>query len=177
MKVLALDLATVSGWAVGVPGDKDPLFGSIRFAKPGGSHEAIAAGAIGWAQDMIEKHEPTTIIYEAPIPASFVAGRTNIDGTSILFGLPFLIGGIAHRKRIFDVRKASVRDVRVFFIGENLKRVAAKRATIDKCLRLGWNAQNDNEADALAIWLYQCAIFRPELAVTSSPLFMRRLSQ
>ena len=45
--ILALDLATVSGWAEGPPGG--PVrSGSIRFAPSGASHGEIALGAVRW---------------------------------------------------------------------------------------------------------------------------------
>jgi hypothetical protein len=63
--VLALDLASVSGWAVGEPG-KEPAHGSIRFASVGASHEAVFAGAFKWMINMVAEHQPSLIVWESP---------------------------------------------------------------------------------------------------------------
>jgi hypothetical protein len=52
-----------------------------------------------------------------------------------------------------------------------MKSAIAKAATIDRCRELGWNVNNDNEADACALWDYQIACLRPDLAYKTTALF------
>jgi hypothetical protein len=172
MVVLALDLASVSGWAVGEPGDK-PEHGSIRFAKPGASHEAIFAKAMDWADEIIAMCKPRLIVWEAPLPG-FKSGKTTSDVTTILFGLPAIIGAIAYRQQVFDCRKADTSAVRHHFIGCNPKRAKAKPMVVRQCFAMGWEVADDNEADALAVWSYMCALIDPRLALAPTPLFGRR---
>lgn len=113
--VLALDLASVSGWAVGEPGSK-PLHGSIRFASPGASHEAIFANAFEWTSSMMLEHAPKLVIWEAPL-AGFKTGKTTNDVSTVLFGLPAVVGAAAYISGVFDIRKAETKDVRHHFIG------------------------------------------------------------
>ena len=162
--VLALDLATRTGWAIGEPG-KTPVSGSIRFASQGASHEAIFARAFAWAGEIIENNAPTTIVWEAPMPTSFNRGRTTSDVTTILFGLPAIVGAAAYRLGIYDVRKANTKDVRNHFIGCNPKRARAKPLVMRQCRAMGWEVEDDNEADALAVWHFMCSILEPKLAV------------
>jgi len=169
--VLALDLASVSGWAVGEPGSK-PEHGSHRFAKAGASHEAIFAKAMDWAEEIILMCKPTLIVWEAPLPG-FKSGKTTSDVTSILFGLPAIVGAVAYRNRIFDCRKADTGAVRHHFIGCNPKRAKAKPMVVRQCVAMGWNCSDDNEADALATWSYMCALLNPRLALLPTPLFGR----
>ncbi len=169
-KVLALDLATMTGWAVGEPGTA-PRFGSMRFAREGHSMAAHFAGCMQWLADFNAVERPRLIVFEAPIPPVFKLGKTNMDTTRWLIGLCSVVEATLYGKG-FDVREASVSDVRRFFLGTgNIKRDDAKIATKRRCRELGWMVGDDNAADACALWLYQCALLDPNLAVRYTPLF------
>jgi hypothetical protein len=170
--VLALDLASVSGWAVGVPGDERPIHGSIRFASKGASHEAIFASAMQWADKKIVFYRPSLIVWEAPLQG-FKNGRTTADVSTILFGLPAVIGAVAYTRGVYDIRKAETKDVRHHFIGCSPKRAQAKPMVERQCRAMGWEVEDDNEADALATWHYMCALINPRLALAPTPLFGR----
>ena len=161
--ILALDLASVTGWACGAVGEH-PSHGYIRFAKPGASHEAIFANAAKWAESMIDQYKPTLVIWESPLSTAFKRGVTTTDTTAILFGLPAVIGSVAYRRGIYDLRKAATRDVRLHFIGSNPKRVAAKKLVIKACNVRGWNVTDDNEADALSLWDFMQTIQKARAA-------------
>lgn len=171
--VLALDLASRTGFALGCPGDHRPLSGSIRFASAGASHEAMFAGALMWTRAMIQRHAPSTIVWEAPMPTSFSKGLSNVTTTTVLYGLPAVIGAAAYRCGVYDIRKASTKDVRNHFIGSNPKRAKAKPMVMRQCRVMGWPVADDNEADALAVWSFMCSILDPNLAVAPTPLFGR----
>lgn len=155
-RILALDLASVTGWACGEPGG-EPTHGYIRFASLGSSHEAIFAAACRW---MIAKMEegPTIVVFESPLATSFKRGKTNASTTALLWGLPAVVGAVAYMSGCYNIRKADTRDVRLHFIGGNHKRAKAKALTVRNCQLMGWNVTDDNEADALAIWHYTCAL-------------------
>jgi len=171
--ILALDLASTTGWAVGEPGG-DPSHGSIRFASPGASHEAVFAAALKWMSDICASRTPTLVVWEAPMPTSFSRGNSNVNTTSLLFGLPAVIGAVAYLRQIFDLRKADTKDVRNHFIGMNPKRAKAKPMVMRQCRAMGWQVEDDNEADALATWHYMCSLIEPKLAMRPTPLFARR---
>src|SRR5258705_9300389 len=103
--IMALDLATCTGFAVGHPGGT-PFSGSVRFAKPGASHEAIFAKAAQWMYGAIAEHSPGLVVWEAPLATSFRRGASNINTTTLLYGLPAVIGAVAYLRGIFDIRKA-----------------------------------------------------------------------
>ena len=52
MKILALDIATKTGWAHGAITDKTPISGSVRSAKQGASLGAHFAGFRFWLDAM-----------------------------------------------------------------------------------------------------------------------------
>jgi crossover junction endodeoxyribonuclease RuvC len=170
--VLALDLASVSGWACGEPGG-EPVHGSHRFASPGASHEAIFAKAMEWAETKIAFHRPRLIVWEAPL-AGFKGGKTTVDVSAVLFGLPAIFGAVAYQHGIYDCRKAETSAVRNHFIGSNPKRAKAKPLVMETCRRMGWEVEDDNEADALAVWSYMCSLIDPVLALAPTPLFGRQ---
>lgn len=66
-------------------------------------------------------------------------------------------------------------EVAKFFLGSaSLKRDEKKKATIAMCHRYGWHVEDDNAADALAIWAQaECAV-APEATRRrgSGPLFI-----
>lgn len=170
MTVLALDLATVTGWAYGEPG-MEPKHGTVRFANPGASHEAIFAKASTWTKMILADKRITTVVWEAPMPTSFKRGQSNVNTTSLLYGLPAVIGAVVYLAGIYDIRKADTRDVRNYFIGCSPKRHLAKPMVMKQCRTCGWEVADDNEADALATWDYMCALLVPKLAMRPTALF------
>ena len=170
--IMALDLASTSGWAVGLPGGT-PLSGSVRFASAGASHEAIFAKATQWMYGAIAQHAPALVVWEAPLATSFRKGQSNINTTTLLYGLPAVIGAVAYLRGIYDIRKASTRDVRMHFIGQNPRGHIGKKLGMRQCRAMGWNPIDDNESDALATWHYMCALIEPKLAIAPTPLFGR----
>ena len=170
--IMALDLASTSGWAVGIPGGT-PISGSVRFASAGASHEAIFAKAAQWMNGVLVAHAPSLVVWEAPLATSFRRGTNNSVVVSMLFGLPAVIGAVAYLRGIYDIRKASTRDVRMHFIGQNPKGHIGKKLVMRQCRAMGWSPIDDNESDALALWHYMCALIEPKLAIAPTPLFGR----
>lgn len=173
--ILALDLATNFGFAEGLPGQR-PHSGHGRFASPNASHEAIFWDALKWATARFQLARYRLILIEAPLPSSFARGRTNVNTTTVLFGLPAVIGAVAHGLGQYNVKKATPDDVRAFFLGQRrLKGPEAKKRVIQKCRDLGWidpraKASSD-QCDALALWAYGCECLAPGSGLHVEPLF------
>jgi hypothetical protein len=165
-----MDLATTTGFAVGEPG-ACPASGFIRFASPGASHEAIFASAYAWMREKIDQHHPQIVVWESPMPTSFNRGSTNTNTTTLLYGLPAVIGMTAYLQGVYDIRKATTRDVRMHFIGQNPRGHIGKKLVIQQCRVMGWPVCDNNEADALALFSYMCSLLRSELAIRATPLF------
>jgi len=171
-RVLALDLATTTGYAHGAPGSI-PRFGHLRFSKPGSSRAVTYRAFRHWLdENWSGKNLPDVIVYESPAVPSIMAGRTNIETIKLLVGLGELLEEWCHD--VVELREARVADVRVHFIGQNMKSAMAKQRTIEQCRMLGWEVETADEADACALWDFQCAWLNPRLAAHSTPLFHRR---
>lgn len=154
--ILALDLATTSGWAEG-PIDGTPRYGSERFAPAGAARAAVLGKAITYFQRRFMAFRPAVVVFEAPLPPSFMRGHTNFNTSRTLLALPGIIEGLCAINGIDRVMEAKVSDIRRFFIGGNPRGEEGKKQTIARLVSMGFAPQDDNAADALALWHYACA--------------------
>jgi hypothetical protein len=168
--VLALDLATVSGWAYGKP-EGMPMFGHERFAKPGQSRARTYRNFRLWLDVFCSARPPRIIVFETPIAPLLMGGKTNLDTIRLLVGLAEHLEEWAEDK--FELREASIAQVRSHFIGRNLQSKIAKPLVLSRCRERGWNAETTDESDALALWDYQVCCLRSDLGIASTPLFER----
>lgn len=173
-RVLALDIATTSGWCIGMPGEK-PLLGAQRFAPAGAAHGDIFAAALVWASDFFAVHQPDVLCFEAPLPPSHMRGRTTANVARVLMGLPAVIEAVAKLRQVAIIREADVQDVRGHFIGtRRLKSAQAKAATMQRVRQLGWadpeRPLDNNAADACALWDYTCAMMFPRQHSAIDPI-------
>src|SRR5579871_1005186 len=110
---------------------------------------------------MIVVNRPKLLVMEAPLPPQ---AQTNMTSARVLFGLAWQVEQIAYDHGLYNVREATVQNVRSFFVGHGrLKSETAEIVIKRKCKELGWHPQDHNAADALALWHYQCAIVAPGL--------------
>ncbi len=162
--ILALDIATNTGWAEGDPEALKPHFGSLRLAPEGSDQAALFGGMIGFLGTRFQAFRPRTVVFEAPELFRLKSGKATRKTIEVLFGLPAVASGVCSRYAIHDLQEAAPNDVRGFFIGNrNLKREQAKKAVLAECRRRGWDCANDDEADACAMWAFMAAIKRPDL--------------
>jgi hypothetical protein len=174
--IIALDLATVSGYARGRVGTA-PSCGSIRFGKSsGGTNNAIFAAAHDWLTEYLNAPPiADVLIMEALLPPDAMRNHTSRQVRDRLAGLHGMARGIGHKAGIREISDVSVGAIRGHFIGDRgLYRDAAKRAVMAKCQQLGWPVTDHNAADAAACWSYAAAIIDPKHAIEVSPLFRRR---
>src|SRR5262245_50180532 len=108
-KVLALDLATQTGWCHGAPG-ATPKFGHIKLGKPGDERAAIYSKFIDWLSLFASAHRVDLIVYESAAVPMINQGSTNIDTIKLLMGLCEHLELWAYGKK--ELREASVSQVR-----------------------------------------------------------------
>jgi len=162
-RVLALDLATTTGWAFGAPGS-NPLCGHIRFAKPGSPRALVYRALRTWLEERwnVRDEQPDAIVYEAPMQAMLMHGKTNIATLRLLGGLTeHLEEWALDRVPLYE---ATVSSVRIHFLGRNYESKLAKRLTFERCKMLGWDVATTDESDAAALWDFQCGWLNPRLA-------------
>jgi Holliday junction resolvasome RuvABC endonuclease subunit len=162
--VMALDLATTTGWCVGPAGGK-PTYGSQRLGSPGATSGEVFAAFLGWLVDAIKVHDPRVLCFEAPLAPSHMGGETNANTARRLLGLPAICEAVAYRMRVPVILEAHVRDVRKHFIGNgSMPGAQAKLAVRTRCQMLGYDPQGYDASDAIAVWDYTCAMRNQKIA-------------
>ena len=168
MIILALDLATITGWARGPAGGK-PEYGSI--GKRGRSHEAILGEFQRWLiGETAGERKPDVIAYELPIMRP--TDRANV--ITILWGLAGIVQATAYQRSIHkpNLVPVDLNDMRKFLLGRaKWKREEGKAAAMRKCRNMGFKPEDDNAAEAIGHWLYVSALLMPATAHRTSPLF------
>lgn len=169
--ILALDLATVLGVAIGPAGGK-PRAVPHRIAPPETAIGPFLSRYADWLADQITTHDPAVIIFEAPI---MTAGKTSIDTARKLMNLAGLTDMIGWRREVPRVFEADSSTVCKAFTGRGRyeDRGGKKRAVMEACARLGWEAADDNAADALALWWWAETKLFPKARRESDPLLAR----
>ena len=179
MDILALDLATVSGWARGCVGDAAPACSSLRFGKPGASQNAILYHCKTWIVSQLDPEpRPDVLAIEALLPTSFVRGRTNKSTNELLAGMHGIVRAEAYERGIYRIEAHPVNAIRAHFIDMNVcARGEAKMYVVRKCKSLGWlETADEDAADAAALWSLVCSQIDPKLALQVSPLFQRGIA-
>ena len=109
--ILALDLASRTGWALGEPSDPRPLSGSLRFAREGASMGAVFSGCRQWlSRFLAENRDIKLVVFEAPMTPQHMSGRTDPSVVRRLMGLCAVVEELCHSLGNFDVfydRKAA----------------------------------------------------------------------
>lgn len=162
MKIIALDVASVTGICVGDSG-ADPRAWSVDLGK-GRSEDARFSQALRMTQGLIEHHSPDLIAIEAAIggknASAFLIGLVaNVRGCAFNWGVKTVqVYPATVRKRFLGKAKTS-RDF------PHLKQAAAKieikKEVAAQCRAIGWDVPDLDSADAAATWDWACAQFVP----------------
>lgn len=152
--ILALDTATVTGWAVGRPG-AEPMFGARDFAGPGGTGEVLDKFRL-WLLEMCRVHRVGLIVFESayiPRPSKKKPLLMNAKTIELLFALTGQVQAVAWGLRT-ECLQATTMEIFGFFVakGRVPPRAEKKAAIIARARQFGWDAVTDDEADALALW-------------------------
>jgi len=167
--LLTLDLATVTGFAVGTP-TGNLIHGEKRFGKAGGERSRAYRNMRLWLDDVFAMYSPSMVTFESAANPMIMQGKTNINTIKLLIGFTEHVEEYCYQK--VELREASVQQVRASFLGSNrIKSAEAKLQTKAKCRELGHEIEGDNAADAIALWYYQMSHLRPDLAHRTQPLF------
>lgn len=161
--ILALDLATRTGWAAGAP-RRPPAFGSFRLdADRDGARLMQMARRIN---ELIVEHGVTSVVMEAPH-----VGRADPKVLLPLFGFRAAALMAAEGKRLPAPRLVAPATWRKTFIGQGrLPRQEAKAAVLERCRWLGLAPANDDEGDAIGLWSFAASCLDPQ----HTALTMRR---
>ncbi|MBN9497841.1 MAG: hypothetical protein J0H39_13880 [Alphaproteobacteria bacterium] len=154
MPILALDLASVTGWACDGPpdsrGQPRPVGGSfeLRGSEFGDRYIDLRDRIT----ELVSLHKPDTAVFEAPLPfasgSKFAGIQAGANTVRMLLGFAAIAEETLMRLGI-EVFEVNVQQVRKHFCGDAR---AKKDDVIRTCRTLGWNPNDHNAADAMACW-------------------------
>jgi len=160
--VLAIDGAATAGFALGATGS-EPRFRSRSFTGRNASGEVVARFA-RFLRGTIERQQPDVLAYEAPyFPMGFRKGPpANAKTLRRLLGLAEITDAIAWEYRL-RCYQATAGEVCSYLTGKSNwgGREGKKAATIAAARRWGWDVEDDNQADACAVWAYAESVLDP----------------
>lgn len=170
--LLALDVATTTGFAYGEIGEK-PLSNAIDFRtleikaldkeirqdddkdRNTWVNDSIWKEGEAWLFQQIKVIRPNIVAIEAPIRTAS-NGQTSPATLERLIGLQAIFRKVIHQMTPAHAIVISVQTVRKSFIGHgNLKGEVAKKLVRSRCLELGWITEDVaslDRTDALAVW-------------------------
>ena len=150
MRILALDLATTTGWALGED-HQAPAHGRFSLPSCGENYGVFAAEFWRWLAGRLVRHEPRLVAYEKPIHLP----TDKLHTVRRLYSLATVTEMVCVAKGV-QVVSYGLDEIRTNFVGPlHRKRFPGrdniKRAVIAECRARGWNPNDDNDADALAL--------------------------
>lgn len=145
MKILALDLATKTGWAFGdSDGDITHIYSGVQDFSPkrGESKGMRLLHFDRWIYQMLAEYDPKVVIYETP-------HHQGGHATEVLLGLVGILQKAACEAKI---EYASVHSSTLKKFATGSGRASKEQMKMRAIQRFGRQIEDDNEADALHIW-------------------------
>lgn len=164
---------TATGYAFGGMSDAAQRGGCWKL--PGADEQVFdktLARATESVSDLCKMLRAKHVVIEAPL---LLVDNRSAHTAMALIQLTGAIRAAARRAGA-RVTLCAASTVRKHFIGKgNLKSDEAKAAVMARCAELGWPFENDNNrADANAVWAYGMGLHYPAWSVNNSPLFAGR---
>ena len=192
--VLSFDLATRTGWAMGAPGDKAPISGSVTLEKKGGDDGDLENNIGVLFVRLAHERKPDIVIWEVPFTIGAWwqmcqrQGRfQNGDSLIIQNTLAGIMRRECRRKEIPFVQVAR-QTILKHYTGQRSwssapgamdGRELGKKEILKRAATLGHlphGCKDDDRGDAVAMWDWGCAVYgraTPESLELFSPDRMR----
>jgi crossover junction endodeoxyribonuclease RuvC len=165
--ILALDLATITGYALG-DHEGIKLSGARRMPDTGADLYRFGSAFRHWLTTGLERHRPDRVAFEQPI----LSKETQLVTCRKLYGLAYhtelICGDLA-----IPCGEVNMSDWRKHFLGKGYprKRKDVKAAVMARCRDRGFKFSTDDEAEAIAILDYVLSCENPNFALGATPLF------
>lgn len=176
--VLALDIATKTGWALHKPGMERPFFGTLQLASTPGEVGEPMNGLYAFLLEQHRLHGGIAhFVFEAQHVGFNRRKKTDAAGNEVaisgmdpkvlkkLYALAGMVEWFAHCVKPAGVNRncweVHIGTWRKHFLGRgNLNRERAKITAMDECRRIGIFPPDDNAAEAMGILDYFLSIKR-----------------
>lgn len=168
MIILALDLATSTGFAVLDTVAGDPLFGTHRMPPCGRDFGGRFAAFDTWLARLIDEHRPDRAVYEKPITT--LHGKTSLEAKVGLIGLCAMTEFRCACEKI-PVGWINNNECKKHFVGRgNFGKSQKPYPTLVACHDRGWFVETTDEADACALADYAAHVYDPANASRLDPI-------
>lgn len=166
--LLALDPATTTGWAYGLPGE-EPTFGSIGFGGPGVCNGEVIGKFRAWLLETCYRIKPRAVCFESPYvprpkknPKPGEKDVINPLTLRRLYAIAGEIEAVAWQLRI-ECLEATTGEICKYFTGTQYHggRDQKKAAIMARARQYGWDVRDTDAADAVALWAMAENIFDP----------------
>lgn len=173
MFVAAFDIASTTGAAHGDVGDPKPRLWAWVLSDGGEERHQRLAYFDRYLSAYFAEYAPDVVAYEKPLGIAVIASmmakglyRTSEDVLLMLRGAIGVLEARASAANVPKILPIDIKAARGHLVGQRTfpKGQDAKAATMRAAASLGWDPQDDNEADAAAIWSLVCAQENPKLA-------------
>lgn len=182
-RCLALDLATYTGYAFGIFGKK-PMSGLIKL--PSREWRPVRAAILeGQIRDLIEANKAELVIIEDVY--AMIGPKFSMDQQKLLHSYRCATEMACYKSGMQEQHLLTVHpdqwrksfgtnDVPKHIRDKNKSQPGAirkwkKEEAFRRCLELGWNPKDDNQADALGIWAYAESLYEPATGLSRVGLF------
>ena len=169
--ILALDLATVTGWAKWRK--HVTSFGTVTFGGRGTLFVRVLTSYRDWLAAQIKEGGFQAVIFESP----YVGPRTHQATARVLLGLAAVTELVCndHGVRCMEANNASV--LKHWTGRGGGKRKDKKARTLAACNERGFHPRDDDEADALALLDYAAHCLGIKTDIPEGPLFGERAGE
>lgn len=155
MIILALDLATNTGFAFGKP-DASPEFGSNVLPSTGDDVGRFLLAHEEFMHNLIDQAQPDLLLFESPVfyPKTGADGKLVVTQSKAslrkLYGLAGITEMVALKRKV-DCGEVDNQKAKKVFTGAGGKK---GDRIIGECHSRGWLVNNEDEADACCVWFY-----------------------
>lgn len=173
--VLALDLATVTGFACGSTDGTPVSHGVVAIPKTGEDIGRFLAHFRDWLNAALDDMGPDEIVFESPI----LPDTINLKTARKLYSLAGVAEMVAHDRKI-RVSEANLNDIRGHFIGikqaprdvpKSKRRQWIKDKIIAECRKRGFRVSGDDDADAIALLDLRLSQLSKDYSLRATPLW------
>jgi hypothetical protein len=174
MLVAAFDIATSTGCADG-PTNGRPRCWTWSLKRPIGRPAKLAL-LRDYTDRYFAENRPDAVFYERGLSLAVAMEIGMSDDTmALLRGAIGVVEASAAKAVIPHIQDVGVQEARRYLLGPGrIPKGEGKALVQERCRVLGWEAVNDDESDALAIWAFGCGQMSPAMAAMTTPLFAQR---
>lgn len=159
--ILAMDIATRTGWCYGRLDSGQPDYGSFRVAAEGAKSDDAFAGAFRWVANFMGEHEVNRFVIEATLDPRHLGDKTTRETGIRLIGLAASCRAAARLCGCHTFVEHRADKVRFSILGKRVKKADGKEPILWAVKARGFDCGDDDDAaDAVAVWLYDCAQIR-----------------